>query len=108
MKSGSAAKLLRAIDVVLSGELYVSPTMGLRAVHQLVDRVAENDDLLRQLTDRELAVFSSIAARRGTGQIAKELGISRKTIETHCAHTMLKLGYADAAALKRGAHESLG
>jgi DNA-binding NarL/FixJ family response regulator len=108
MKSGSAAGLLKAIDTVLSDELYVSPTMGLLAVHKLVDRSAKNGDLLSQLSDRELAVFSSIAARHGTGQIAKELGIGRKTIETHCAHIMLKLGYADAAALKRGAHESLG
>ncbi len=77
-------------------------------MHKLVDRSAKNADLLSELSDRELAVFSFIAARHGTGQIAKELGISRKTIETHCAHIKLKLGYPDAAALKRGAQESLG
>ena len=108
MKTGSAEGLLKAIDTVLSGELYVSPTLGLLAVHKLVDRSAKNADLLSELSDRELAVFSFIAARHGTGQIAKELGISRKTIETHCAHIKLKLGYPDAAALKRGAQESLG
>jgi DNA-binding CsgD family transcriptional regulator len=54
-----------------------------------------------------LAVFSFIAASHGTGQIARELGISRKTVETHCAHIKLKLGYRDAAALKRGARDFL-
>jgi len=108
MKSGSADELLRAIDTVLSSELYVSPAMGVLAMHKLVDRPARNRDLLSQLSDRELAVFSFIAARHGTGQIAKELRISRKTVETHYAHIKLKLGYSDAAALKRGAHESLG
>jgi regulatory LuxR family protein len=37
-------------------------------------------------------------AGHGTGQIAKELGISRKTIETHGEHIKLKLGYPDAIA----------
>ncbi len=54
------------------------------------------------------AVFALIAAGHGTGQIAEELGISRKTVETHCEHIKLKLGYADAEALHRGAQESLG
>ena len=55
-----------------------------------------------------MAVFSLIAAGHGVGQIAKELGISRKTVESHCEHLKLKLGYSDADALKRGAHESFG
>jgi DNA-binding NarL/FixJ family response regulator len=46
-----------------------------------------------------MAVFSLIAAGHGTGQIAKELGISRKTVETHCEHIKAKLGYANAEAL---------
>ena len=60
------------------------------------------------LSDREMAVFALIAAGHGTGQIAKELGICRKTVETHCEHIKLKLRYPDAEALHRGARESLG
>jgi DNA-binding CsgD family transcriptional regulator len=43
-----------------------------------------------------------------TREIARKLGISRKTVETHYAKIKLKLGYRDAEALKRGARESLG
>lgn len=86
MKTGPAAGLLVAIDTVLSGELYVSPAMGLLALHKVVDRSARNRDRLSHLSDRELAVFSFVAARHGAGQIARELGISRKTVETHYAH----------------------
>src|SRR5438270_284764 len=57
------------------------------------------------LSNREMTVFSLIAAGHGTTQIAKELGISRKTVETHCEHLKLKLGYPDAEALRRGARE---
>jgi DNA-binding NarL/FixJ family response regulator len=108
MKTGSAESLREAISIVLSGELYMSPRVGLLTLHKVVDRSLRKSDRLSHLSDRELAVFSFIAARHGTGQIARELGISRKTVETHCAHIKLKLGYSDAAALKRGAHQSLG
>jgi len=49
-----------------------------------------------------------IAAEHGSGKIAKQLGISRKTIESHCEHIKAKLGYANAEALKHGARELLG
>ena len=48
------------------------------------------------------------AAERRPGEIAKELGISRKTIETHCEHIKQKLGYRNAEELKSGARELLG
>lgn len=108
MKDAPAQWLLEAIDTVLSGELYVSPHVRVLVLRKVVDRTTPGADHLSHLSDRELAVFSLIAGRHGTGQIAKELGISRKTVETHCAHIKLKLGYPDATALKRGARDSLG
>ena len=39
---------------------------------------------------------------------AGQLGISRKTIESHAEHIKLKLGYANAEELKRGARDLLG
>jgi DNA-binding CsgD family transcriptional regulator len=49
-----------------------------------------------------------IAAEQGVGRIAKQLCISRKTVETHSEHIKLKLGYRNAEELKRGARELLG
>ena len=57
------------------------------------------------LSNREMAVFALIGAEHGISQIAKELGISPKTVETHCEHIKLKLRYPDAEALRRGARE---
>jgi DNA-binding NarL/FixJ family response regulator len=59
-------------------------------------------------SDREIAVFALIAAGHGTGQIAEELWQQPKTVESHCEHIKLKLGYPDAEALHCGARESLG
>jgi DNA-binding NarL/FixJ family response regulator len=92
---------------VLAGEIYAS-----RAITSVaMQKFAGGRNLphgLDVLSDREMAVFGLIAAEHGVGQIAKELGVSRKTVESHCEHIKLKLGYSDAKALQRGARELLG
>lgn len=108
MKNSSAEELMRAIEVVLSSEIYVSPLIASRAVQQFAGRKRNVPGRLYVLSDRELAVFSLLAADRRIGQIAQQLGISRRTVETHCENIKTKLGYADADALRRGARELLG
>ena len=107
MKTGSVDELLHAIETVLRGELYVSPRVALLALHKLVNRPTEGVGKITMLSDRELHVFTLIGAGRGVGQIARELGISRKTVETHCEHIKVKLNYGNAGALKRGARDLL-
>jgi len=107
MKNGSAEELLRAIETVASGRIYVSPAVTALAL----ERFARRENLphsLDVLSNRELAVFSLIAARHRAREIAKELGISRKTVDTHSDHIKKKLGYTNAEELKRGARELLG
>jgi DNA-binding NarL/FixJ family response regulator len=108
MKGGSAESLMQAIESVLDGGIYVNPLAALLAVQKLVEPKRNGERSLGNLSDRELHVFTLIAAGHGVGQIARELGISRKTVETHCDHIKGKLGYEDAKALKRGARASLG
>jgi DNA-binding NarL/FixJ family response regulator len=108
MKSGTADELLKAIDTILSGELYVSPRVALLAVHKLVDRPVKGSRQVELLSDRELHVFALIGAGHGVGRIGQELNISRKTVESHCEHIKLKLGYSDAESLKHGARDFLG
>ena len=106
MKNGSAEELLRAVETVAAGKIYVSPLMA----SLVVEKFAQRDFLPRSvdlLSDRELTVFALIAAEQSVGCIAKKLGISRTTVETHCQHIKLKLGYPNAEALKRGARELL-
>jgi DNA-binding NarL/FixJ family response regulator len=57
------------------------------------------------LTDRELHVFRLIGRGTGTGEIARQLGLSRKTIEYYREQIKSKLGYRDTGALRKGAFE---
>ena len=107
MKTGTCEGLINAIKAVVAGELYVSPRFALLAVHKVIDHPAAHPRASK-LTDRELHVFALIGAGFGTNRIAKELGISPRTIESYYQHIKLKLGYRDAEALHQGAREWFG
>ena len=106
MKNGSANELLRAVETVAAGEIYASPLITSLALERFAHRNALPHGV-NLLSDRELAVFALIAAEQGVGRIAKKLGISRTTVETHCEHIKLKLDYPSAEALKEGARKLL-
>jgi DNA-binding NarL/FixJ family response regulator len=107
MKNGSKEELLRAVETVAAGKIYVSPLITSLALERFARRemLPQSLDLL---SDRERAVLALIAAEQSVGRIATTLGISRTTVETHCQHIKLKLGYPNAEALKRGARELFG
>ena len=107
MKNGSERELLRAVETVAAGKIYVSPLIASLALEKFAHREVLPKGL-DVLTDRERAVFALIAAEQGVGRIAKTLGISRATVETHCHNIKSKLSYPNAEALKRGARELLG
>src|SRR6266850_418926 len=104
MKNGSQEELLRAVEMVAAGKIYVSPLITSLALEKFAHREALPQGL-DVLTDRERAVFALIAAEQGVGRIVTALGIGRTTVETHCQNIKLKLGYPNAEALKRGARE---
>src|SRR5437773_1059217 len=107
MKNGSKEELMRAIETVAAGKIYVSPLIASLALEKFAHREVLPQDV-KLLTHRELAVFALIAVEQSVGRIAKKLGISRTTVETHCAHIKQKLGYRNAEELKSGARELLG
>ena len=107
MKNGSAEELMRAVRTVAGGGIYASPAVIALAIEKFA-RCENLPQGLEALSDRELTVFSLIADGRGVGRIAKELGISRKTVESHCENIKLKLGCSDAKALKQSARQFLG
>ena len=64
-------------------------------------QVSYESELINRLTPRQVEVLKMIAEGRTTKQIALELNISVKTVETHRSQLMERLGVHDVAGLVR-------
>ncbi len=104
MKQEATGKVLIAIRKVLKGEIYVSEKIAARMLEKCVDGGSEKGTSpLDLLSDRELEVFQLIGKGCGTRQIAKELHLSIKTVETYREHIKQKMKLENATELVRHA-----
>jgi DNA-binding NarL/FixJ family response regulator len=100
MKHQATDKVLVAIRRILSGEIYVSEQMANKVLHQFVGGSPHTQSSpFAGLTDRELEVFRLIGEGHGTRQIAEELHISVKTVESYQAHIKEKLSLKNGREL---------
>jgi DNA-binding NarL/FixJ family response regulator len=104
LKTEAAKELLRAVQVVKTGEQYVSP-----AITALFDEGALSVPIpkspFERLSSRERAVVRLIVAGSTSADIAEHLSLSRKTVDTYRGRIMVKLGVASRSALIRFALE---
>jgi len=92
MKQQATEQVLVAIRRILGGEIYVSERMSNKMLHLFVGgSPAQQSSPVADLTDRELEVFRLIGEGHGTRQIADELHLSIKTVESYQAHIKEKL-----------------
>jgi DNA-binding NarL/FixJ family response regulator len=99
-KQEASEKILSAIRHVVRGDIYVSDRLSPKLLKRLITGSPDEDDpLVARLSDRELQVFLLIGEGHGTQQIASQLNLSVKTIETYRAHLKEKLGLRDAREL---------
>jgi DNA-binding NarL/FixJ family response regulator len=101
-KQEAQDSIIRAIRQVLSGKVYLSQNMTDRLLSGMVDATGEKRDI-DSLSNRELQVFELIGEGVPTSQIAEQLNLSVKTIETHQAHIKRKLGLGSAHELNQRA-----
>jgi len=93
-------ELLRAIDVVNKGNVWLSSAISKTVIDGYLGRNGSGD-LLTQLTDRQGDVLRMIAEGLSTKQIGACLNLSVKTVETYRSQIMEKLGIHDIAGLVR-------
>ena len=98
VKEQGAEEVLSAIRAVLAGELYLTRGVATLLLHKLVSANGETTPE-NLLTDRELHVFNLLGMGLSTREIAAELKLSFKTVETHRENIKHKLGLQGAAAL---------
>ena len=106
MKQEATEKVLTAIRQILRGDVYLSERLTKRMLQQFVHGAVSPRDPLANLSDRELEVYRLIGAGHGTRQIADELHVSTKTVETYQAHIKEKLSLRNARELVQHAIES--
>jgi DNA-binding NarL/FixJ family response regulator len=101
LKRTASSELVRAIRAVASGGSYVDPSLAGAFLGEPRPHDGERPEGMRDLTARELETLRLVARGHSNKEIAGALEISVKTVETHKANGMAKLGMTSRAALVR-------
>jgi DNA-binding NarL/FixJ family response regulator len=102
MKHEAMANVITAIREVFDGRPYLSPAMAAQVITKFAHRQAEGEaDAVERLSDRELEILELIGKGHDVRQIAKQLHLSPKTVETHRSHIKDKLDLKNSREVAR-------
>lgn len=106
MKEESTEKLVSAIRNILKGDIYVSEDVKKNVLQTMAGKKNEsNNTSITKLSDREYEIFLLIGTGLGCRAIARKLGVSIKTVETHRTRVKHKMGLDSSARLMLAAME---
>ena len=97
LKEAADDELVDAVRRVAAGDTYLNPSLGARLAAAPPEPSGPPDDL----TEREVEVLRLIALGHTNAEIAGQLFLSVRTVESHRAHIQQKLGRATRAELVR-------
>lgn len=103
MKREALDSILSAVRSVLAGDIYVSPSMSKRMLFNHIQGGGEARSAVEGLTDRELEIFQLIGEGHDMHEIARQLHLSKKTVEAHRANIKEKLNVSSAREVVRQA-----
>jgi two-component system response regulator NreC len=95
LKEAADAELVEAVRAAAEGERYLNPRLGARLAAEAPPGPPDG------LTERELEILKLIALGHTNAQVAQELYLSVRTVETHRSHIQQKLGLRDRAEMVR-------
>lgn len=100
LKRSAGTELVTAVRAAARGESYFSPTLATMMLDVYrMQLAAKGEDELSMLTEREREVLQLIAEGKTNQEIAEQLVLSIKTVQTHRMHLMDKLGVHDRTEL---------
>lgn len=106
-KDGDPETLLLAVRKVAAGGRYIDPGLAEQMVFE--GEAGQTERPHEQLSNRELSIFRLFVGGKSVNQIAEELAISNKTVSTHKARLMQKMGFqSNADMLRYGIDHALG
>lgn len=108
IKNAPPEQLLEAVRTVASGDALLSPSVTRRLIERFAEQgvVHQRDDLVTDLTERELEVLQQVATGRTNAEIAAQLFLGEATVKTHLSRVLTKLGLRDRVHLVVFAYES--
>lgn len=95
VKEAAEQELAAALDAAIAGDRYLSPSLS----GSVLASLREPEAAVQTLSPRQREVLRQLALGRSTKEIAFELDLSAKTVETHRAQLMQRLGIRDLAGL---------
>lgn len=98
LKRAADAELIAAIRAVLRGEMYIHPALTRRLLEDLLPQTPPVSPW-ESLSEREREVLALVARGYTAAEIAAQLNLSPKTVETYRTRGMEKLGLRSRAAL---------
>jgi DNA-binding NarL/FixJ family response regulator len=101
LKAGATEELQKAINTVLRGKTYITPSFGEDVIARLWNRSGQVNEESEDLTDRQREILQLIVEGRSSKEMADLLHVSIKTIEFHRARIMSKLGVRTVAELTK-------
>ncbi|MGH8378784.1 MAG: response regulator transcription factor [Gammaproteobacteria bacterium] len=101
LKEATPDELRLAIEAVMRGGTFLSAAVSRQVIEEYVGHAAGAPDQVQHLTPRQKQILHLISEGKNVKQIAFELELSVKTVESHRAELMERLGIPNAAALIR-------
>jgi DNA-binding NarL/FixJ family response regulator len=103
LKDATSVEIVRCMRAVAAGQHFVSPAMTTHLVErtQRIEQFSRQMAELARLTPQERVILKRIAIDRQSKEIAAELGIAPRTVDTHRANICQKLGLHGNHVLRR-------
>ena len=106
LKDTASDDLVNCLESVLSGDTFISPTLGSQTpVEPIMSDISQ--EKLESLTPTERTVLLEIAQFKTSKEIARELGISFRTVQNHRSHISEKLDLKGTHQLLRFVRENM-
>jgi DNA-binding NarL/FixJ family response regulator len=104
LKNIEPFQLIQAIESVLGGTPYYSNEVAIKLIDSANDPQKSSNARKSDLTTREMEILKLIANGKTNDEIAKELFISKRTVDTHRQNLLKKLQVKNTAGLLKAAY----
>jgi two-component system response regulator NreC len=106
LKTATANDLFVGIRAVADGQMYLQPSLGVMLARWHESRLGPRGQVHGRLSPKEEEVLRMVALGHTNAEVSKLMGVSLRTVETHRARILQKLGRPSRAQLVRYAHEA--